>query len=172
MTLFEVIRHISHGAIQIGDDEAGHLVAGLALALSHQALLVIRQYLGYDREIAPGLQFAEILPGTEEVKLAQILADVLVAARNLACLVVGKAGVQLVVDVADGAEAPVAIGQSHLPLSIEILAVRSSTSLVIGIGIAAVESVAIAMGWQIAVETVGASLNLVFCLVVRLRRDA
>ena len=63
-------------AVEIGKDEACHLVAWGATALLREHSLVIGQHLGQHRHITIGTEQTVIVVGTEEIGFAQVMVDV------------------------------------------------------------------------------------------------
>ena len=68
--------------------------------------MVVGQGGGHERTVADGLQLVEIIIGTDNVSLADIVADVVLRTGYLSFLVLRHHLVEEVVDLADAGKVP------------------------------------------------------------------
>ena len=86
MAAFKLFFHVSGCCVEVVDDEARHLVAGLSFAGSHEHCLVVGQGLCEYGQVAIFFQQFEIGVSPEEINLTNILAYVgLIATDGTLC---------------------------------------------------------------------------------------
>ena len=75
-SLLGAVAEKADGLVKVGDDEAGHLVAGRALAGFHKDIVVVGEDALDDREVTEVTKGVEIGLGSHHVHLADILVDI------------------------------------------------------------------------------------------------
>ena len=99
-----IVRQQFDGAVQVFQDEAGHLMTGLPLAGGHQRFHLVRKGLRDDGEVAQGAQLVEVGLGTQEIDLADVVIHRFVL--HITVLHVRHGYFKEIVQVADLLEVP------------------------------------------------------------------
>ena len=92
--------------INLAKDKAGHLVAGLTLRSFHQDLLVVGQSLFEDGAVTDGYQLVEVVVCTNQVGLADVVADIGFVTRDGATLILRQYLIEEVVDLTNAGKVP------------------------------------------------------------------